>query len=145
MSNGITILIAEDNPGDVFLIKRILGNLIFNNTVAIATDGEGVMNYLYKSLEEQEKYSRPDFILLDLNLPKIDGLEILSQIKTHPKLKLIPVIIFSSSQAEKDVSACYERHANCYVVKPYDLEEYQSTLENICNFWINRVILPTSL
>jgi chemotaxis family two-component system response regulator Rcp1 len=142
MAKHITILIAEDNPGDVFLIKRSISKLLFEHTIAVATDGEEALDYLYKSIESGESHTKPDFILLDLNLPKIDGNEILSRIKQNKELKTIPVVMFSSSQAPKDIVAAYNLHANCYVVKPYDLEEYNTVLENICTFWGATAMLP---
>jgi two-component system, chemotaxis family, response regulator Rcp1 len=142
MPKHITILIAEDNPGDVFLIKRILARYFVEQTIAIATDGEEALDYLYKSVTEGEKHTKPAFILLDLNLPKIDGKEILSRIKQNEELRTIPIIMFSSSQAAKDISAAYDLHVNCYIVKPYDLEDYNRVLENVCNFWVNTVSLP---
>jgi len=142
MIKHLSILIAEDNPGDVFLMKRILSKLFFEHTIAIANDGEEVLDYLYKSISAGETHTRPHFILLDLNLPKIDGREVLQRIKQHEILKTIPVIVFSSSQAAKDITGVYNLYANCYVVKPYDLDEYNKVLENVCTFWAKTVMLP---
>ncbi len=142
MAKHLSILIAEDNPGDVFLMKRILSKLFFEHTIAIATDGEEALDYLYKSIGQGELHTKPHFILLDLNLPKIDGREVLVRIKQDDSLKSIPVIVFSSSQAVKDISNVYGLHANCYVVKPYDLDEYNEVLESVCKFWAKTAVLP---
>jgi two-component system, chemotaxis family, response regulator Rcp1 len=142
VSKHITILVAEDNPGDVFLIKRILSKFFLHQTIAVANDGEEALDYLYKSVSEGERHTKPAFILLDLNLPKIDGKEILSRIKKHEELRTIPIIMFSSSQSLSDISAAYDLHANCYIVKPYDLDEYNRVLENLCTFWVKTVSLP---
>jgi two-component system, chemotaxis family, response regulator Rcp1 len=142
MSKHVTILIAEDNPGDVFLIKRIISKYFKEQTIAIANDGEEALEYLYKSISDGEKHTIPAFMLLDLNLPKIDGREVLARIKKHDELKRIPIIMFSSSQAAVDISSAYELHANCYIVKPYDLEEYNTVLDKLCQFWLQTVVLP---
>lgn len=144
MHRHVTVLVIEDNPGDVFLIKRCFSKTGVPHTLAVANDGEEALDYLYMSLKDMQGYTRPDLILLDLNLPKIDGKEILYRIKQHETLKNIPVVMFSSSSAYSDIQTSYDLHANCYVVKPYDLDEFSTAIENIFNFWTSTAILPAS-
>jgi CheY-like chemotaxis protein len=137
----IDILLVEDNPGDIRLTKEVLKEGKISNTLNVVTDGEEALMYLMK----EGKYSNaqsPDLILLDLNLPKIDGRQVLEQIKNHPKLKIIPVIVLTTSEAEQDVLKMYENHANCYITKPVDFEQFISVIRTIEDFWLTLVKLP---
>ncbi len=139
--DAIEILLVEDNPGDVCLIREAfqLGSIC--KRLEVVEDGEAALNYLRR----QGKYRfalHPDLILLDLNLPKIDGREVLSEIKDDPQLRHIPVIILTTSDSEKDVVSAYERHANCYLTKPQDLFQYLELIENIESYWLSTVCLP---
>ena len=137
----IDILLVEDNTGDIRLTKEVLKEGKISNTLNVVTDGEEALMYLMK----EGKYSNaqsPDLILLDLNLPKIDGRQVLEQIKNHPKLKIIPVIVLTTSEAEQDVLKMYENHANCYITKPVDFEQFISVIRMIEDFWLTLVRLP---
>jgi CheY-like chemotaxis protein len=141
MPHPSTILIIEDNPGDVFLMKKSFESVPVSHHLHIATDGEQALEYLYDSANGGNS-KRPDLILLDLNLPKVDGREILYRIKQHEALKTIPVVMFSSSSSAKDIMSSYDLQANCYVVKPYEYEDYATIIKSIFQFWINTVRLP---
>ena len=140
--NGpIEILLVEDNPGDVRLTKEALKEgKVFSNLHTVK-DGVEAMEFLRR----QGKYSsvpRPDIILLDLNLPKKDGREVLQEIKSDEQLKRIPVVVLTTSKAEEDVLRTYNLHANCYVTKPVDLEKFMVVVKSIDVFWLTVVTLP---
>lgn len=137
-----TILIIEDNPGDIFLMKKSFESVPAKHQLHIATDGQEALEYLYDSANGGSS-KRPDLILLDLNLPKVDGREILYRIKQHDDLKTIPVVMFSSSSSAKDIMGSYDLQANCYVVKPYAYEEYATIINSIFQFWISTASLPS--
>jgi two-component system, chemotaxis family, response regulator Rcp1 len=140
--NGpIEILLVEDNPGDVRLTKEALKEGKVYSNLHTVKDGVEAMEFLRR----QGKYSsvpRPDIILLDLNLPKKDGREVLQEIKTDEALKRIPVVVLTTSKAEEDVVRTYNLHANCYVTKPVDLEKFMVVVKTIDSFWLTVVTLP---
>lgn len=137
----INILLIEDNPGDARLAIEALKESKIRNNVQVLPDGEEALNYLFKKNGyEESKY--PDLILLDLNLPKIDGREVLQKIKNDDKLKSIPVVILTTSNAEEDVCRSYNMHANCYITKPVDLNQFLKVIKSIENFWLTIVIYP---
>ncbi|MDP1633923.1 MAG: response regulator [Gallionellaceae bacterium] len=136
-------LLVEDNPGDVRLTQEALKSHKVQNNLHVVTDGEEAMAFLHK----QGKYAsapRPDIILLDLNLPKKDGREVLAEIKSDPGLKTIPVVIITSSEAEQDVIKSYNLNANCYVTKPVNLDQFIKVVHSINDFWLTIVKLPTN-
>jgi CheY-like chemotaxis protein len=138
----IEILIVEDNAGDVGLIEEVFEEAKINNNIHVAEDGEEAVLYL----RGEGKFSgskRPDLILLDLNLPKKDGREVLGEIKEDKSLHGIPVIILTTSNAEKDILEAYDLHANAYVTKPLDFNQFIIVVESIVNFWLGVVRLPT--
>ena len=146
MSNGIVcgpieILLVEDNPGDVRLTKEALKEGKVANKINVVMDGMEAMAFLHR----EGKYAnapKPDLILLDLNLPKKNGREVLSEIKMDSRLKCIPVVVLTSSQAEKDIVMTYNLHANCYITKPVDFGQFIDVVKSIENFWFNVVKLP---
>ncbi len=138
---GIRILLVEDNPGDVRLTKEALKEAKVHNQLYIVEDGVEAMEFLH----QQDKYAdaeRPDLILLDLNLPKKDGREVLEEIKQDDKLKRIPVVVLTTSRAEEDILRTYDLHANCYVTKPVDLDQFINIVKSIEDFWLTIVRLP---
>ena len=138
----VEILLVEDNPGDVRLAKEGLKECKLLNNLSVAGDGVEAMAYLRK----EGKYAsaaKPDIILLDLNLPRKDGREVLAEIKTDERLKHIPVVILTTSQAEEDVLRSYGLHANCYIAKPVDLEQFVKIVQSIHEFWFRIVMLPS--
>ncbi len=137
----IHILLVEDNPGDIRLTKEVLKEGKIQNTLSVVMDGEEAILFL----KRQGKYKDvklPDIILLDLNLPKKDGRQVLSEIKTDQELMLIPVIVLTTSSAEKDILNMYAIHANCYITKPVDFDQFINVIRSIENFWLNIVKLP---
>ena len=146
MSSGlearpIEILLVEDNPGDVRLTVEAFKEAKVRNHISSVGDGEEALLFLRR----QGKYTevpRPDVILLDLNLPKKDGREVLSEVKEDPKLKQIPVVILTTSQAEQDILKSYSLHANCYITKPLNVDEFTSVVKQIEQFWFTIVKLP---
>lgn len=138
----IEILLVEDNEGDVGLIEEVLEETNIKNNLNVATDGEEAILFLHGEGKFSGS-SRPDIILLDLNLPKKDGREVLREIKEDSNLKNIPVIILTTSQAEKDIQRAYELHANAYVNKPLDFDQFIRTVNCIGDFWLRTVVLPT--
>lgn len=138
----INILLVEDNPGDIRLTKEVLKEGKIRNTLSVVMDGEEAMLYLRKEAQ-YEKAVTPDLVLLDLNLPKKDGREVLSLIKSDPTLVCIPVIILTTSSAENDIVNTYSNHANCYITKPVDFSQFVTVVRAIENFWLSIVKLPT--
>lgn len=139
---AIDILLIEDNPGDVELTKEaLLDSGRINNLLNIIMDGEEALDYLFKR-GLHTSATTPDIILLDLNLPKVDGREILREIKQESDLSRIPVIILSSSEAASDIQETYDLHANCFVTKPVNLDEFLRVVQMIEHFWIEIVTLP---
>lgn len=137
-------LLVEDNPGDVRLTQEALKSHKVQNNLHVVTDGEQAMAFLRR----QGKYAdapRPDIILLDLNLPKKDGREVLAEIKSDSSLKTIPVVIITSSEAEQDVIKSYNLNANCYVTKPVNLDQFIKVVQSINDFWLTIVKLPGSI
>lgn len=138
----IDILLVEDNPGDVRLTREAFDEARVRNDLHVVTRGRDALEYLHRT-GEYEDASRPDVVLLDLNLPGINGLEILEEIKTTPELRTTPVIILTSSQAEEDVVRSYEKHANAYLTKPVDADEFVQLARSLGEFWIQMVELPS--
>lgn len=146
MSDGpkcgpIEILLVEDNPGDVRLTIEALKEGKVANKINVAADGVEALAFLRRE-GKYEKAPKPDLILLDLNLPKKNGREVLAEIKTDSRLKCIPVVILTSSQAEKDIVTTYNLHANCYITKPVDFGQFIDVVKSIENFWFTVVKLP---
>lgn len=137
----VEILLVEDNPGDVRLTKEALKDSKIINNLHVVMDGEEAMKYLLKHGEYKEN-PKPDIILLDLNLPKKDGREVLAEIKEQKKLKHVPVVILTSSEADEDIVSTYELHANCYITKPVDLDQFSKVVKAIGDFWFSIVKLP---
>jgi chemotaxis family two-component system response regulator Rcp1 len=137
----IDILLIEDNPGDIRLTMEAFKEGKFYNNLYVAKDGEDAIHFLRR----KGKYSnvpKPDLILLDLNLPKKDGRQVLKEIKSDHELKRIPVIILTISKTEQDILQTNDLHANCYINKPVDVEEFITIIRSIENFWISIVKLP---
>jgi chemotaxis family two-component system response regulator Rcp1 len=144
MGRPVEFLLAEDNPGDVRLTKEALRESKISNNLNVVPDGVEAMAFLRRT-GNYANAPRPDVILLDLNLPKKDGREVLAEVKADPNLRLIPVVIITSSEAEQDVLRTYELHANCYVTKPVDLEQFIKVIQSIETFWLTIVTLPSSV
>jgi len=137
----VEILLVEDNPGDVRLTVEALREGKVRNRLNVAIDGVEALAYLRR----EGKYTaaaRPDLILLDLNLPRKDGREVLAEIKADANLRTIPVVILTTSQADEDILRSYNLHANCYVTKPVDLEQFITVVKSIEAFWLTIVALP---
>jgi two-component system, chemotaxis family, response regulator Rcp1 len=137
----IDILLVEDNPGDADLAREALEGGKLNNKLFVVGDGEAAMDFLYQSGAYAD-VPRPDLILLDLNLPRKDGREVLADIKAHKDLKRIPVVILTTSQSEEDVLKSYNLHANCFITKPIDLNQFTKVVRSIEDFWFSIVVLP---
>ena len=140
-SRAIEILMVEDNPGDVRLTREALKDAKVLVSLNVATDGDEALKYLRRQ-PPHEAVTRPDLILLDLNLPKRDGREVLAAIKSDDSLKCIPVVILTTSSAEEDVMRAYELNVNCYVTKPVDFEQFTRIVQAIEDFWLTIVTLP---
>src|SRR5882757_9019858 len=130
----IHILLVDDNEGDILLTREALDDARIINKISIARDGVEAIRFLRKRTKSLEM---PDLILLDINLPKMDGTEVLSIIKNDPELRRIPVIMLTTSSAEKDILASYDNHANCYITKPVDLDRFMEVVRTIEDFWIS--------
>ena len=139
----IEILLVEDNPGDVRLTKEALKEAKVINNLTVLKDGEEALAYLRRQ-GPYEKAARPHLILLDLNLPRKDGREVLGQIKAEDALKRIPVVVLTTSQDEQDVLKSYNLHANCYITKPVDLDQFIRVAQSIEDFWLGIVVLPVN-
>lgn len=137
----IDILLVEDNPGDVDLTLEALEEARIRNRVHVARDGVEAMEFLRREGEHADA-PRPDLILLDLNMPKKDGREVLGEVKTDPDLKQIPVVVLTTSEAEQDVLNAYEQAANAYIVKPVDFSQFFGMIRSLEDFWLTVVKLP---
>jgi chemotaxis family two-component system response regulator Rcp1 len=140
-ARAIEILMVEDSPGDVRLTREALKGGKVLNRLHVVEDGIAALDFLYQRGSHQHA-PRPDLILLDLNLPKMDGREVLARIKSDETLKLIPVVVLTTSQAEEDVLRAYRLNANCYVTKPVDLQQFNRIVQAIEEFWLTVVRLP---
>ncbi len=138
----VEILMVEDNPGDVRLTQEALKRGKVYNKLHIVKDGAAALAYLRKENQYAEA-PRPDLILLDLNLPKKSGHEVLAEIKADPSLRKIPVAVLTTSEAEQDILKAYDLYANCYITKPVDLSQFFHVVHSIENFWLTVVKLPT--
>jgi len=135
------ILLVEDNEGDIELTREAFNDARFRNNLQIAEDGEKALDILFKR-NGFEHSETPDIILLDLNLPRVDGREVLETIKSHDSLKRIPTIVLTSSMADRDVVESYNLHANCYIVKPVNAAKFMQVVQHVENFWVDVVCLP---
>lgn len=141
-SKPVEILLVDDNPGDVRLTREALRENKVSNNLHVATDGAEALAFLNREGQYADA-PRPDLILLDLNLPKKNGREVLAEVKNHPNLRRIPVVILTTSSEEKDILATYNLHANCYITKPVDLNCFMEVIRSIEGFWLSIVKLPT--
>jgi CheY-like chemotaxis protein len=139
----IEILLVEDNAPDVRLTKEALKEGKVRNNLAVVSDGVEALDYLYRRGSYAD-VTRPDIILLDLNLPRKDGREVLAEIKADPSLRRIPIVVLTTSSAEEDVIKTYDLHVNCYITKPVDMEQFVSVVKAIDSFWFEVVRLPVS-
>lgn len=137
----IEILLVEDNPGDIRLTTEALKDSKIANIMHVATDGEEALQYLYKKGKYADKPT-PDLIILDLNLPKKTGIEVLEEIKHNAFLKVIPVIVLTTSEAEKDILQAYNLYVNCYVTKPVEFNSFIEVVQGLEDFWFTIVKLP---
>ena len=137
----IRILLVEDNPGDVRLTMEALRDAKVKNYLTVASDGNEALALL-RGTPSGKKSGSFDLILMDLNLPKKNGREVLAELKSDPKLKHIPVVILTTSKAERDICETYALHANCYVTKPLDFEQFMQVVQSIEQFWLSVVTLP---
>lgn len=137
MSDAIEILLVEDNPADARLTSEVFKQATLRNVLHLAEDGETALAMLRDPARR-----RPDLILLDLNLPGIDGREVLLELKSDPALLAIPVCVLTTSRAEQDILAAYSHHTNCYIVKPVDLNQFIQVVQQIEDFWFSVVKLP---
>ena len=137
-----TILLVEDNIGDIRLIQEVLKDSLVFQEILTVRDGMDAMAFLHQK-EEYQDAPRPDLIVLDLNLPKKDGREVLAEIKDDPNLKRIPVVVLTTSKNEDDITHSYDLHANCYITKSRNLKELFRIVKGIEEFWLNTVTLPS--
>ena len=142
MTRTLRILLVEDSPSDVRLIREALKDTPVPVQLTVAQDGVEATDYLHQT--ETGSSTRPDLVLLDLNLPRKNGREVLAEVKGSPNLKQIPVLVMTSSRSDEDVAAAYALNANCFITKPGDLEEYQSVVKAIEDFWFVAATLPDS-
>lgn len=140
---GIEILLVEDNPGDVRLTIEGLNEAKVRNNLHVARDGVEALEFLRRQGQFAAAV-RPDLILLDLNLPRMDGHQVLAEVKSDPDLKSIPVVILTTSSAEQDILQSYQLQANCYITKPVDLEQFIKVVRSIEDFWLTIVTLPNN-
>ncbi|MGV3526432.1 MAG: response regulator [Candidatus Sericytochromatia bacterium] len=138
---SIHILLVEDNEGDIILTVEALREGRLQNTISVVRDGQEALDFLYRR-QAHSQAPQPDLILLDLNLPKVDGVEVLQQIKSDTLLRMIPVVVLTTSSSERDILLTYSHHANCYITKPVDLDKFMQVVRVLEDFWISIVKLP---
>ncbi len=137
----VEILLVEDNEGDVRLTREALKEGRIRNRLSVVQDGEQALAFLRREGVHADA-PRPDLILLDLNLPRLDGREVLAAIKNDPALKSIPVVVLTSSRTEQDLLRAYDLHANCFITKPVEFEQFIEVVRSIEDFWLTIVVLP---
>jgi CheY-like chemotaxis protein len=137
----IDVLLVEDDPGDVLMTREAFEHHKIHNQLHVVNDGDQALQFLHQT-GEYASAPRPGLILLDLNLPRRDGLEVLAELKEDPRLRVIPVVILTTSQADEDILRSYALHANAYVSKPVDFERFMEVIQQIDNFFITVVELP---
>jgi len=137
----IEILLVEDNPGDIRLTKEALKECRILNNLHVTMDGVEAMEYLEKNGRFADS-PKPDLILLDLNLPKKSGMEVLTEIKSSEQLKIIPIVVLTTSDSEKDILESYKHHVNCFVTKPVEFDAFMTAVKSIEDFWFSIVRLP---
>jgi len=137
----IDVLLVEDDPGDVLLIREAFEHNKVHNSLHVASDGEQALRFLRREGEHGDA-PRPDLILLDLNLPRKDGREVLAEVKDDPSLRKIPVVVLTTSEAEEDILRSYDLHANAYVTKPVDFDRFIEVVRQIDEFFVSVVKLP---
>ena len=143
LSRPVDILLVEDNPGDVRLTQEAFRESRMPVKLSVVMDGEDALNYLYRR-PPYENAARPDIILLDLNIPKKDGREVLSEIKNDLSLKYVPVVVLTTSNAEQDIVRTYNLNVNAYINKPVDFDKFFDIVQKIEEFWLMTAILPSS-
>ncbi|HEY5195011.1 MAG TPA: response regulator [Solirubrobacteraceae bacterium] len=139
----ISVLLVEDDPGDVLLVKEAFADHKVGNVLSVVSDGVEAMQYV-RGEGAYASVARPDLILLDLNLPRKNGIEVLEEIKTDPLLATIPIVVLTTSEAEEDIVRAYKLHANAYITKPVDFEQFSRIVHQIDDFFIGLVKLPPS-
>lgn len=137
----IEILLVEDSPTDILMTTESFKQGKLANNMHVVTDGEAAMAFLHRKAPYENK-PRPDLILLDLNLPRMDGREVLKEVKSDPDLRSIPVVVLTTSVNEEDVMKAYGLHANCYIAKPVSLQSFMQVVQSVQNFWFTVVLLP---
>ncbi len=136
------LLLVEDNPGDVRLTQEALKEGDMNHELTVVSDGEEALKFLRKEAPYENR-PLPDLIFLDLNLPKKTGIEVLKDIKAEPDIRMIPVLILTTSEADQDIQAAYQSKANCYITKPVDINQFIEVIQRVENFWLKVATLPS--
>ncbi len=140
--NSFSVLLVEDNSADAHLIREFLNEISIDMNLHVVRNGKEAMDFLYKYHKYNDDKRCPNFVILDLNLPKMSGREVLKEIKNDDDLRRIPVMILTTSTAEEDIKECYNNYANCYITKPLDFDEFAKAMESIKIFWFNTAQLP---
>jgi two-component system, chemotaxis family, response regulator Rcp1 len=141
MTSNTRILLVEDNEGDIVLTLKAMEKVDLRNSVDVVRDGEKALDFLNKQ-GEYKNAETPGLILLDINLPRLNGKEVLATVKSYGDLRMIPVIMLTTSNAEADIKQSYYHHANCFITKPADFGDFMKVIQTIKQFWINTVCLP---
>ena len=139
--NEIQILLVEDNEGDILLTLEAFKEMKVKNTVTVVKDGVEAIDFL-KKRSQTEDHSMPDLILLDINMPKLNGIEVLEFIKKDEKFRKIPVVMLTTSSSQEDISECYDKYANCFITKPLDFGKFMDVVEAVESFWFTTAQLP---
>lgn len=137
----VHILLVEDNEGDIVLAKEALKDARIINKVSVLRDGDEALDFLYRK-GDYGQIELPDLVLLDINMPKVNGFEVLTTMKKDEKLKAIPVVMLTTSSSEKDIKFAYEHYANCYITKPVDMDKFMEVVQKVEDFWLSIVKLP---
>jgi CheY-like chemotaxis protein len=140
-NRAVDLLLVEDNPGDIRLTKEALKDGPVKVNLSVAKDGVEALEFLMQRGQYQNA-PRPDLILLDLNLPRKNGREVLKEIKADPHLRQIPVVVMTTSRSQQDIESAYELNANCYITKPIELDEFLGVVHSIEDFWLTKAMLP---
>ncbi|HLF46079.1 MAG TPA: response regulator [Chitinophagaceae bacterium] len=141
MAKHVHILLVEDNEGDIVLAKEALQDARIINQVSVSRDGDEALDFLFSKINDRNKET-PDLVLLDINMPRVNGFEVLTAMKNDERLKSIPVVMLTTSSSEKDIKFAYEHHANCYITKPVDMEKFIEVVQKVEDFWLSIVKLP---
>ena len=142
---SVVVLLADDNPADQEIARRVLGSGVFHCELHMANDGVEALDYLRRTFEDPDTYPRPDLMLLDINMPRKSGMDVLRHVKGDANLRRIPALMLTTSESDRDVGSAYDLGCNSYMTKPIDVPQFIEALKNLGKYWLDIVVLPSGV